>query len=356
MKRVICSLLTMVLLLGYMPTVKSYAATAEGSEIQKIVAEYMETRATNMQEKVSAEAWNDIVVKGIVRDEALYADKLQEANVEVFKVSFEIVSVKGEEIVDVVVLEKMEIGDGSAVNNIEVLHKICVVQNDNKEYVVVSDEYYDAYVNFASCSYVEETTLIDPCAAGGSSSCILYVAKNEVGYCEKKTNESLDSKTANAGDGNFTKYGEWYGLNGDKWCAIFVSWCANQASVSTNTIPKFALTEDGMKEFQSWGKFEDSIEYGGSYTPQPGDIFFLANSATDTYHTGIVVSVSGNTMTCVEGNTTNDMVEIKTRKLTATSLRGFGKPAYESLSHSWNTASTIVKCSLCGAAQYEIME
>lgn len=356
MKRIICSLLTMVLLLGYMPTVNSYAATAEESEAQAVVREYMETRAENMQENVNDNVWDDIVVKGIVRDEALYVGRLQEAGVEVLDTSYEIVSAVGEEIVEVVVLEKMEVCDDSVVNNVEVVHKICVVQKDNKEYIVVSDEYYDAYVDFASCSYVDETALVAPCAAGGSSLCILHVANNEVGYCEKATNSNLDSKTANAGSGNFTKYGEWYGMNGQAWCAMFVSWCANQASISTNTIPKFALTETGMKKFKSWGQFEDSIQYGGTYTPQPGDIFFLSNDENDTYHTGIVLSVSGNTMTCIEGNTNNNKVEIKARKLTATSLRGFGTPIYMRLGHSWNTSSSIVECSLCGAVQYEIME
>ena len=30
---------------------------------------------------------------------------------------------------------------------------------------------------------------------------------------------------------NRTKYGTWYGLDGAKWCAIFVSWVYNKAGV-----------------------------------------------------------------------------------------------------------------------------
>ena len=35
---------------------------------------------------------------------------------------------------------------------------------------------------------------------------VLRVAENELGYREKATNRALDSKTANAGTGNWTKY------------------------------------------------------------------------------------------------------------------------------------------------------
>lgn len=35
---------------------------------------------------------------------------------------------------------------------------------------------------------------------------VLQVASNEVGYLEKASNSNLDSKTANVGDKNYTKY------------------------------------------------------------------------------------------------------------------------------------------------------
>ena len=63
---------------------------------------------------------------------------------------------------------------------------------------------------------------------------LINVAKAEVGYLEKKDNKSLDSKTANAGKGNFTKYardldnisGFYNGKkNGYAWCDVFVDWC-----------------------------------------------------------------------------------------------------------------------------------
>ena len=63
---------------------------------------------------------------------------------------------------------------------------------------------------------------------------LLATAIAEVGYLEKKTNKNLDSKTANAGYNNYTKYARdldaisgFY--NGKKqgyaWCDMFVDWC-----------------------------------------------------------------------------------------------------------------------------------
>ena len=54
----------------------------------------------------------------------------------------------------------------------------------------------------------------------------IQAAMEEVGYLEKGSAKDLGSKTGNAGMNNYTKYGEWYGLNGAYWCQIFVSWCA----------------------------------------------------------------------------------------------------------------------------------
>ena len=67
---------------------------------------------------------------------------------------------------------------------------------------------------------------------------LLNIAKNEIGYLEKKTNSQLDDKTANAGKGNYTKYardldnipGFYNGKkNGYAWCDVFVDWCFVQA-------------------------------------------------------------------------------------------------------------------------------
>ena len=58
---------------------------------------------------------------------------------------------------------------------------------------------------------------------------LIEVARQEIGYLEKASNSMLEDKTANAGMSNYTKYGHWYGGNGNYWCQQFVSWCAYMA-------------------------------------------------------------------------------------------------------------------------------
>lgn len=68
-----------------------------------------------------------------------------------------------------------------------------------------------------------------------SSEDAVQIAKQEIGYVEKASNRGLDSKTANPGDANWTKYGEWYGMNPAQWCQMYVSWCAYKACEYAST-------------------------------------------------------------------------------------------------------------------------
>lgn len=65
---------------------------------------------------------------------------------------------------------------------------------------------------------------------------LLAVARSQVGYLEKASNDYLDSPTKNPGKNNYTKYGAWaaacgWGYNPAAWCAMFVCWCAYTAVV-----------------------------------------------------------------------------------------------------------------------------
>lgn len=82
---------------------------------------------------------------------------------------------------------------------------------------------------------------------------IIQVALAQVGYLEKRSNQELEVKTANAGNQNFTKYGEWYGLNGQPWCDMFVSWCAEQAGEGA-AVGKFAYVPAHVAFFQKRGQ------------------------------------------------------------------------------------------------------
>ena len=105
------------------------------------------------------------------------------------------------------------------------------------------------------------------------------------------------------------------------WCAMFVSWCANQAGISTNIIPKYASCALGRQWFESRGQFK----YKESYTPKAGDIiFFLSNGAS---HTGLVIACSGGTVYTIEGNTSNKVAK-RYYSLDKNTITGYGVPNY----------------------------
>lgn len=147
---------------------------------------------------------------------------------------------------------------------------------------------------------------------------IVDVAIGELGYTEEGNNS--------------TKYGKWYGANGAAWCHMFVSWCANQAGVSTSIVPKTASTTSGMNWFKNKGLFK----YKGKYTPKRGDIVYFK---TGRNHVGIVEKVSGSTLHTVEGNT-SDKVARRTYPLNHSTITGYGVPKYENLNTSSGSGSS----------------
>ena len=126
---------------------------------------------------------------------------------------------------------------------------------------------------------------------------LIQIAKNEVGYLEKASNSQLDSKTANAGENNYTKY--WRDIKpdyqGQPWCAAFVSWCIMKA---------FGL-DTAKKLLKHWPyvycpTMADLFTLNSN--PKVGDIVIFYRNGTFT-HTGIVIKVSGDRFWTVEGNT-----------------------------------------------------
>lgn len=126
---------------------------------------------------------------------------------------------------------------------------------------------------------------------------VILIAKNEEGYLEKKSNSQLDSKTANAGSANYTKY--WRDIKpdyqGQPWCAAFVSWCFMKA---------FGL-ENAKKLLKHW-PYVYCPTLGSLFTknanPKVGDIVIFYRNGTFT-HTGLVTAVIGDRFYTIEGNT-----------------------------------------------------
>ena len=327
---------------------------AENTTVDSAVASYMSARTFALAFG-KAEVLDSCSVVGIVNDEREHYEALKAEKINVIASSYEIIAKEGDEIeVEVELEETIHYLQNWKFGSEVVYHTISVIYDDENVPVVVSDSYYEECSEFVSASYVNPYAvfLVD---AGGSDECIIRVAENEIGYLEKASNASLDDKEANAGNANYTKYGKWFGNNGVAWCSIFVSWCANQANVSTSIIKKTASCDTSMNFFKNAGLFQKSKAYGGTYTPKAGDIFFYGPKSTDATHTGIVVEADATYVTVIHGNSTvngQDQVRKSKYSLTNTKLLGFGTPAYESDNHSytWKTDEDYHyrTCAACG--------
>ena len=114
---------------------------------------------------------------------------------------------------------------------------------------------------------------------------ILAIARKELGY-----------KESPAGS-NRTKYGAWFGLNGQPWCMMFVQWCFRQAGAQDMLPMLTASCGALMRAAQAKGCW-----ITGGY--QPGDVViydFPGGAATD--HCGIVITQLTDGVRAIEGNT-----------------------------------------------------
>ena len=106
----------------------------------------------------------------------------------------------------------------------------------------------------------------------------LEVARGELG------------RTESPAGSNRTKYGAWFGLDGNPWCMMFVKWCFAMAGYP---LPhKTASCGDLLNWYRKYQP-ERIIA-----VPRARDIVIY-----DFGHTGILESAAGGTVTVVEGNT-----------------------------------------------------
>ena len=140
----------------------------------------------------------------------------------------------------------------------------------------------------------------------------ISIAEAEVGYIEKASNANLDSKTANAGSANWTKYArDLYNagfFNGNKngypWCTGLVTWVLWEASGKDK-----AKTEEAQcfcgKEGAGCVPLVGYYKQKGRFTTKPavGYQIFFKDKDGDPCHTGIVYKVDSNYVYTIEGNT-----------------------------------------------------
>ena len=171
---------------------------------------------------------------------------------------------------------------------------------------------------------------------------VIQVALQEVGYLEKKDNSNLDSKTANAGYNNWTKYARDldklgvynFAKNGFDWCDIFADWCFVQAYGLDNMVKMLYQPLKGLGAgcTYSMGYYRDNNALFS--TPEAGDqCFFSRDGWKTSYHTGLVEKVEGGRIYTVEGNTSNASGVIANgggvaRKSYPISMAMYGRPNY----------------------------
>lgn len=172
---------------------------------------------------------------------------------------------------------------------------------------------------------------------------VIDVAVAEIGYLEKASNSNLDSKTGNAGSGNWTKYardldkisGFYNGpKNGYPWCDVFVDWCMVQAYGVTAAKKLLNHGTSGAGCVYSAQYFRNKGRFYSS--PAAGDQIFFGDRG-DEYHTGIVEKVTGGRVYTIEGNTSGASGVVdngggvfrKSYPVGASYITGYGRPDYD---------------------------
>lgn len=122
---------------------------------------------------------------------------------------------------------------------------------------------------------------------------IVGTAYEELGYAETGDND--------------TKFGKWYGMNNQPWCAMFVSWVFHKVGegkkVNASSKKGFASCDAGLKWFAKKNKL---VPVGQA---QEGDIvFFQFDTDAQPDHVGIVKknNIKRQRLVCIEGNTSPD--------------------------------------------------
>ena len=144
---------------------------------------------------------------------------------------------------------------------------------------------------------------------------ILDTALAELGYRESPSGS------------NRTKYGQWYGLDGQPWCVMFVQWVFHRAGAAELLPVKTASCGTMMRGAKTVGKWVTK-----DYRPGDVVIFDFSGTGTRTEHMGIVIECRGKNLYTVEGNTADgdnsNGGQVLTRLRPLAVVRGAVRPDY----------------------------
>ena len=122
------------------------------------------------------------------------------------------------------------------------------------------------------------------------------------------SSELVNLALSQLGNEGGEKYWRWAGLDTRcEWCALFVSWCAEQTGLmGSGQIPYFSFVSDGVDWFKDKGRWIDGADVNSSNYDKkiyPGMIiFFDWEPDGKPNHVGIVTKVSDGYIYTVEGN------------------------------------------------------
>ena len=156
------------------------------------------------------------------------------------------------------------------------------------------------------------------------------LALHERGEKEEKKEHSLMRK-GREGDNN-NMYGIWYGYNNEPWCAMFVSWVANESGILRTVVPKFSGVSGGRDWYTNNQRY---YSVDSSYVPAKGDLFFMqtvTESGKIQNHVGIIEAYDPTTgdIFTLEGNLGNQ-VNYAIRNINDGKVDGFGENGGSSL-------------------------
>ena len=153
---------------------------------------------------------------------------------------------------------------------------------------------------------------------------LLAVARTQIGYHESSIDFMVKEDGKRQG---YTRYGDWYGLPYEEWCAMFCSFCLEYAGIPESAFPRAANCQHWINQL----KKRDLYAPRGTYVPKVGDlVIFEYEHDDDADHVGIVCEVTedkdGNPVriTTIEGNHRAAVCTGMTYSLGDGSIAGYG--------------------------------
>ncbi len=147
---------------------------------------------------------------------------------------------------------------------------------------------------------------------------LLKVAETQLNYVESSHNYKVADDDVTMG---YTRYGAWYGMPYEDWCAMFIEFCLHYAGIPKTDMPRAASCTKWVRlltEKEMYMKAEDG-------RPEPGDlVFFDVDKEKGPDHVGIVIEVDEKDgIKTIEGNSGNKVAH-REYKWDDKTLYGYG--------------------------------